>query len=362
MRPAVRLLVLRRRYVGDIVLLESSFRLLRRHWPAARIVASVDPAYRELPKLHPAIDATLPMPVRSHEWPGFLWRLRREKFTHVLDFDNRPRTALIALLSGASLRATLRHGAEPRFRHCYTHRLVVEGKYLDNHHITDFYHRLLRVVGIAIKDDPGFLVPLAHEVAQIEQLPEIAALPAGRPRLLVHPGSRSPHRIWPAESFAKVCDAVQSEGLASVLFVAGPAEQTVVDGITKRMTTPAHVLKRPLTLTQLAALFVSVDRLLCHDSGPMHLAASVGTPVIALYGSQPIVNWRPMGEGHILLQAPLPCQSCVSPDFCQTNDTYFNHCVRKISPEIVVNAIRTSLNLTAPHPNRSAKVDDLRPS
>ena len=94
-----RILVLRRRYVGDIVLLESVFRLLRRHWPAAKITACVDPAYRDLPKLHPAIDATLTMPVRLRDWPGFLWKLRREKFTHVLDFDNRPRTALIALFT-----------------------------------------------------------------------------------------------------------------------------------------------------------------------------------------------------------------------------------------------------------------------
>jgi ADP-heptose:LPS heptosyltransferase len=347
MTPAVRILVLRRRYVGDIVLLESVFRLLRRHWPAAHIVASVDPAYRDLPKLHPAIDATLPMPVRPRDWFRFLWRLRREKFTHVLDFDNRPRTALIALLSGAKLRATLRHGYAPRFPRCYNHRLTVEGEYLDDHHITDFYHRLLRSIGIPIKEEPGHLVPLPHELSQIEQLPEIAALPADRPRLLVHPGSRSPHRIWPAESFAAVCDAIQSEGRASVIFVAGPAEQPVVDAITAKMTTPAVVLKNAFTLTQLAALFASVDRLLCHDSGPMHLAASVGTPVVALYGSQKIANWKPVGEDNILLQTALPCRDCVSPDFCKPNDTYFNHCVRKITPDAVLAALRSRLPAAA---------------
>ncbi|ATC62896.1 hypothetical protein CMV30_02350 [Nibricoccus aquaticus] len=338
-----RILVLRRRYVGDIVLLESVFRLLRRHWPAAHIVASVDPAYRDLPKLHPAIDATLPMPVRFRDWPGFLWRLRRGKFTHILDFDNRPRTAMIALLSGASLRATLRHGAEPRFARCYNHRLVVETNYFDDHHITDFYHRLLRSVGIAIKQEPGHLIPLPHEITQIEQLPAIAALPTDRPRLLVHPGSRSPHRIWPAASFATVCDAIQSEGRASVIFVAGPAEQPVVEAITAKMTTPATVLKNAFTLTQLAALFASVDRLLCHDSGPMHLATSVGTPVVALYGSQKITNWKPVGDDNLLLQTPLPCRDCVSPGFCKPDDSYTNHCVQKITPEAVLSALRTRL-------------------
>jgi ADP-heptose:LPS heptosyltransferase len=341
-----RILVLRRRYVGDIVLLESVFRLLRRHWPAARVVAGVDPAYRDLPKLFPAIDATLPLPVKLRHWPAFLWRLRREKFTHILDFDNRPRTALIALLSGAGLRATLRHGQPVRMPACYNHRLIVEAAYLENHHIVDFYHRLLRSLGIVIKDEPGLLVPLAHELTQIEQLPEIAALPDDRPRLLVHPGSRSPHRIWPAESFATVCDPIQSENRASVIFVAGPAEQSIVDAITAKMTTTPTVLKRSFSLTQLAALFASVDRLLCHDSGPMHLAAAVGTPVVALYGSQKIANWSPMGEANLFLQTPLPCRDCVSPGFCQPGDSYHTHCVRKITPEAVLAALRS--RLTAP--------------
>jgi ADP-heptose:LPS heptosyltransferase len=343
MKPALNILVIRQRYVGDIVLLESTFRLLRRHWPAARIVACVDPAYRELPKLHPAIDCALPLPDRWHEWPSFLLKLRQERFTHVLDFDNRARSALITALSGAALRATLRHGEQPHLSFCYTHRRLVESDYFATRHITDFYHCLLRSLGIVIKHEPGFLVPLPHEVAQIEQLPAIAALPPDRPRLLVHPGSRSPHRIWPAESFAAVCDAAQSQGLASVLFVSGPAEQSVVEAITAKMTTPAVVLKQRFSLTQLAALFASVDRLLCHDSGPMHLAAAVGTPVIALYGSQQISIWRPLGEGHVLLQTPLPCQHCASPAFCKPDDSYHNHCVRKITPDSVLAALHSSL-------------------
>jgi len=338
-----RILVIRRRYVGDIVLLESVFRMLRRHWPNARIIGAVDPAYTSLLKLHPAVDGALALPVESSHWPGFLLRLRREKFTHVFDFDNRPRTAIAALLSGAAMRATLRHGHKPRLSFCYTHRHIVEPEYLDNRHITDFYHRLLRSVGIVIKDEPGYLVPLAHEVTRLQELPEIAALPPDVPRLLVHPGSRSAYRIWPAEAFATVCDAIQNENRARVILVAGPAEQAVVDAIVSHMKTPAVVMKKPLSLTELAALFSLVDRVLCHDSGPMHLAASVGTPVVALYGSQNIANWRPVGPDHITLQPPLPCENCVSPGVCQKDDPYFNHCVRNITPERVLNALRAVL-------------------
>ncbi len=335
-----RILVIRRRYIGDIVLLESVFRMLRRHWPAAHIVAAVDPAYTTLLKLHPDVDDSLALPVKPAHWPGLLLRLRREKFTHVLDFDNRPRTALVTLFSGASLRATLRHGQKPRLGFCYTHRHIVEPDYLDNRHITDYYHRLLRSVGIVIKDEPGYLVPLPHEVARLEQLPEIAALPPDTPRLLVHPGSRSPYRIWPAKNFAAVCDVIQRENLARVIFSAGPGQHALVEEIVSHMQTPATVIEKSLTLTELAALFSVMDRVLCHDSGPMHLAAAVGTPVVALYGSQNIANWRPLGPDHITLQPPLPCEHCVSPGICQKNDPYFNHCVRNITPDRVINALR----------------------
>jgi ADP-heptose:LPS heptosyltransferase len=329
--------------VGDIVLLAGVFQRLRRYWPEARIAACVDPAYRELMKLHPAIDATLVMPVRVADWPRFLFQLRRERFTHVLDFDNRPRTALITALSGAGMRATLRDGQPPRLGWCYHHRLAVEPGFVAAHHITEFYHQLPRSLGVAVASEPARLVALAHELAAVEKLSTLAALPAGVPRLLVHPGSRSPFRIWSAEAFAAVCDRIQRAGLARVIFVAGPAEQDVVAGITAKMTTPAVALDHAFSLTELAALFARVDLLLCHDSGPMHLAAAVGTRVVALYGSQNITNWHPLGDGHATLQPPLPCRDCVSPGVCRPDEPYFNHCVRKIPVDEVFAALAARL-------------------
>lgn len=350
MRPAVRLLVIRRRYVGDIVLLESVFRNLRAHWPESRIVVAIDPAYRALPALHPAINGTLLLPTHLWEWPPFLFRMRREKFTHVLDFDNRPRSALITFLSGAHLRATLRHGQPPRLGKLYTHRCLVEGEYLVDHHITDFYHRLLREIGVAVSEDKGLLSPSVADLEYVRGLPELAFLPRDRPRLLVHPGSRSAFRVWPALSFAAVCDALQTEHNVSVVLVASPAERKIVDAIRVYMRTPVTTVQRPLTLSRLAALFSTFDLVLCHDSGPMHLAASVGTRVVALFGSQNKANWHPLGPGHITLQPPLPCVNCVSPGVCNPNDAYFNHCVRNITVPEVIAAVRTQLQTLAAAP------------
>ena len=72
----------------------------------------------------------------------------------------------------------------------------------------------------------------------------------------------------------------------------------------------------------------------------MHVAAAVGTRVVALYGSQNAVLFRPPGEGHTLLQPPLPCRDCVAPDRCVPLDSYRNYCVRRITADEVFSAVR----------------------
>ncbi|HXA14798.1 MAG TPA: glycosyltransferase family 9 protein [Opitutaceae bacterium] len=342
-----RILVIRRRYLGDVVLLGSVFRSLRRHWPQAHLTVLVERAYAGVLAMNPDVDAVLTMPRGAFGWLGLVRALRRENFTLVLDFDNRRKTAFITRLSGAPCRVALHHGPHvclPRF---YTRHEIVEADFLVNRHITDYYHRMLRAIDVPLVSEPFSLTPREIDLDFIRRLPEFASLPPGRPRLLVHPGSRSAYRVWPAEAFAEVCDRLQTEGTASVLLVAGPAEQKIVNAIRQHMRTPVACLQHPLEVPQLAALFASVDLLLCHDSGPMHLAAAMGTRVVALYGSQNLANWRPIGPRHTVLQPPLPCVNCVSPGLCQPDEPYFNHCVRNITVPDVLVALRAQLHTAA---------------
>jgi len=78
----------------------------------------------------------------------------------------------------------------------------------------------------------------------------------------------------------------------------------------------------------------------------MHVAAAVGTKVVALYGSQNAVLFQPTGDGHILLQPPLPCTTCVAPDRCIKEDSYHNFCVQNISLETVFEAVKKQLAKT----------------
>jgi ADP-heptose:LPS heptosyltransferase len=333
---APHILIIRRRYLGDIVLLGSLLRNLKLHWPAARLAVLCEPAYAPILELNPDANERWHFPQSAAAWPGFLWRVRRAGFTQVIDLDNRDKTAVITRATGAPVRLTQRHGEEIHFPSFYTHHEVLPPEFLAQRHITDLYLHPLEKLGVPIVTRECRLVPRADELARARTL-------LGGARLLLHPGSRSAWRVWPPENFARVIDTIQREHGITTAILAGPGEQQTVDAIFQHLRSPAIRIAKKLSVTELAALFAAAPALLCHDSGPMHIAAAVGTRVIALFGSQPMNIWMPVGERHITLQPPLPCVNCVSPGQCTPDDSYHNHCVRNITPDRVLAAVRSSL-------------------
>jgi len=145
------------------------------------------------------------------------------------------------------------------------------------------------------------------------------------------------------DRFAAVCDRVQDELGAQVVLAAGPGERRLLSEIRSLARTHVLSLDEPPSLTRFAALARACSAVLCHDSGPMHVAAAVDTPVVALYGSQNPVLFRPHGEGHVQLVPPLPCSPCVAPASCVPGDSYRMYCVRRLSVEQVFAAVRATL-------------------
>lgn len=345
-RTKPQILIIRRRYLGDLILLGAIIKNLRLHWPSAHIAVLTEQAYAGVLEMNDDVDEILPFPNSLGGWWNLIQRLWQQKITAVFDFDNRDKTALIAWLSRATRRYALHHGEAVHLGWMYTDHEVVKHS-LTGFHLIDFHERLLTRAGIPLAGRDISLKPRGVDLDFVRRLPEFAVLPPDRPRLLVHPGSRSACRIWPAKNFAAVLDAIQTSGLASVTLVAGPAEQHLTDEIQRLMATPTKCLQQNFSLPQFGALLATFDLLLCHDSGPMHLAAAVGTPVVALYGSQDKTLFAPLGTDHICLSPPLPCTHCALPDACKPGDSYNTYCVRNILAADVLNAIRQQLPVAA---------------
>lgn len=365
------LLVIRRRYLGDIVLLGSVLRNLRLHWPGARIAVLTEPAYTDILALNPDVDAALALPKHLTSWPGFIRTLRRAHFTHVLDFDNTEKTALVTRLTGAAVRATFdRELIKFRSPRWYTHVAKVTNDFYDAHHITETYLALLPAIGVPVVSREVRLVPRPKDLdstavwaGNIPKVytpkplasPESGApspisqlrSPISAPKVLLHPGSRSPYRLWPAERFAAVCDRLQSELNAQVFVVAGPGESALVAEIRRLAKFHLVALEQRFTVGQFAALTAQFDLFLCHDSGPMHIAAAVGTPLVALFGSQNATIWRPIGARATVLQPPMPCicRGAANPTPCESGNSYRSYCVRKLGEDQVFTAIANQLSL-----------------
>jgi ADP-heptose:LPS heptosyltransferase len=316
------------------VLLGVLTRNLRLHWPGAEISVLADPAYADVLGLNPDVNRIWPAPARS--WLALAWRLRRERFTHVFNLDNTERTAVVTRLTGAPFRLGLHHGAIPlKLRSFYSHAVCDPAERHESRPITEYYLEALPPAGIPAASREVRLEPREADLSWIRRY-----VGAAGPVLLVHPGSRSPWRVWPLERFAAVCDRAQDELGAAVVLAGGPGDADKIAGIKSAARSHLFSFSEPLSAPRFAALARLSAVMLGHDSGPMHVAAAVGTPVVALFGSQNSVLFRPAGDGHILVQPPLPCVECVAPERCARADSYHNLCVRRNGVEEVFAAVR----------------------
>jgi ADP-heptose:LPS heptosyltransferase len=265
--------------------------------------------------------------------------VRAARFTHVIDLDNTEGTAVLARISAAPTRVVLRHGTlAVKLPGAYTHPVHDPAERHETHTISEYYLHALEPLGVPVATREITLKPRDSDLVELRRF-----VGASARVLLVHPGSRSPMRVWPAERFAQVIDHVQDELDAQVILAGGPSDQPIVDAIRQRVRTHLLALPATTTISRFAALARLSHAVLCHDSGPMHVAAAVGTPVVALYGSQNAALFHPEGPRHTVLQPHLPCATCVTPRECDPMDSYRNRCVQNITVERVMEAVRAIL-------------------
>ncbi|MEW6158358.1 MAG: glycosyltransferase family 9 protein [Verrucomicrobiota bacterium] len=359
--PQKTILVVRRRYVGDLILTKPVFANLRRHWPGAWITAVVDEGFRELAAWHSDVNEVLEIPRQKKSewfwvywmrWMRFLRTLRLRPFDLAFDLTQNTRSALVTLLSGAPRRVSYWIEQERGWHHrCYHDCVFWSWQDHADFHMVDLLLKPLEKEGIPIVTrDISVEVPAAMSERVRQKLSDLCADNQST-TVLIHPGARTRPKLWPVENFAAVADRIQSELGAQVLFTSGRSEMQVVWAIVSRMKMKPAVYPAPESFSELAVLLKEADVFLGHDSGPMHIAAAVGTPVVALFGAQDPHLWGPWGENHIALRASLPCQPCLAPQLCRPPAPANVYCVRQTRIDEVLDAIATQLaRLETPTP------------
>ena len=169
-----------------------------------------------------------------------------------------------------------------------------------------------------------------------------AGLGPDQPLVVVHPVSRWLFKAWSGAECAEAIDGlVRSQGVA-VALTSGPgsAEVEAAGRILAAVTAPVINLVGRTSLEELAALLGRAALFIGVDSAPMHMAAALGVPVVALFGPSGEFSWGPWGDGHVVLSSPFLCRPC-GRDGCLGSKR--SDCLEAISAEVVVQAAESLL-------------------
>jgi len=316
-----RVLVIKLRHHGDVLLASPVFSVLKRAAPLAEIDALI---YKETAPMlagHPAISAlhTIDRSLKQRgiaaqargEW-ALLRTLRSRRYDLVVHLTEHPRGAWLRHLCGARHAvARERDDAGWWWRASFTHHYLVPRATL--RHTVETNLDALRRIGMWPGDDDKalVLVPGAEALARAAALLEAHGL-ARRGFILVHPGSRWLFKCWPAATTAALLGRLAAGGWPLVLTGApDPSELALVTAI--RAATRAKVvdLSAQLSLAELAALIGAARLFIGVDSAPMHMAAAMGTPVVALFGPSGEAEWGPWHVPHrVVASTAHPCRPC----------------------------------------------------
>ena len=161
-----------------------------------------------------------------------------------------------------------------------------------------------------------------------------------KPYVVVHPTSRWMFKTWRLDGYARVIDHLQEACGLNVMVTGGPEEkeQAAVQAILSQCRTRPLDLSGRLTLKQLGCLIGGARLFFGVDSAPMHMAAAVGTPVLALFGPSGDIMWGPWGKGHRVIKKNWPCRPC-GRDGCEGSKV--SRCLEEITDEEAISAIET---------------------
>ncbi len=324
----MKILIIRRDNIGDLICTTPLFEAIRRHYPSAYIAALVNsynaPAIQGNPYLDAIFAYTKGKHVEGESVVGAYWRrvrlmwlLRRERFDYVLLPSNgfAPRALKLARF--------IRPGSIVGFSAGATRGLDVpiphgEGALM---HETEDIFRLLAPLGIGAPIPPLTVVPDSAVVARLRAgLPE-ALVASNGPLVALHISARKEKQRWSVERFAALAGLLHTRHAARFLVFWSPGDENnqfhpgddaKVDRLMAALASYPAAAIRTETLTELMAGISLCDAAILSDGGAMHVAAGLGKPIVCFFGNSSASRWHPWGVPHVVLQKP----SAIVNDIC----------------------------------------------
>ena len=339
----MNILIVKLSAIGDVIHTLPSLAALRRLYPDAHITWVVEEAAADLVKNHPYLDVVLIS--RRKSWSkdiqegkilkplfdvcSLIKELRRRRYDLVIDFHGLFKSSIIVFLSKGKRK--LGYDSLQELSGLFLNEKISEDM---NKHAVDRYLDFPRYLGAKI-ENVEFILPQNNNAEEKVRLLMSKYKLDDKKFIAINPVAYWKTKLWDNEKFAGLADLIKEKLNLKVVFTG--SEKESIEGITSRMTTEGINLGAKTSLLDLIYLYKKARMVITTDSGPMHLAAAVGTPVIALFGPTDPARTGPYGKEHVIITAGLPCSPCFLKK-CSTRK-----CMRDISPDEVLTAIEEKL-------------------
>lgn len=344
----MRILIIKLSSLGDVIHTLPALSALRRGYPRAHITWLVEPEAAELLVDHPALDRVLVLPKSKwrrdaasiRQWPAlgrdlsrFVHDLRSCHYDVVLDFQGLLKSGALLRLARGKRKVGFAPGKE-RGDLFLNEKIPYPSERL---HAVKRYLLLTQYLDCP-EGKPQFVLTIRQTHRdRVAALRARHDLTPERALVVLHPGTRWESKLWKEENWAALGDRLQQDHQAQVVFTGSADDRALVERIRARMNTPGVTMVGELGLKELAFLQTQAEVVVTPDSGPMHLAAAVGTPVVALFGPTDPVLTGPFGNAQTVITKSLRCRPCLKRR-CTTNE-----CMHEISVQEVWEGIKASL-------------------
>jgi len=296
-----RILITRTDRIGDLVLTTPLFKALREKFPKAWIAAVVFLEHREIVQGNPFLDEVILYDKKGSErglWGQFLFsqKLRSKRFDVVVHAHGTNRMHLAAWFAGIPLRVGYARRAPWALTQVHPYNKK-EGKKQE----AEYLFELLEFLGVTPPEEIETFFPVTNRsVRSFESLRMFHKIPCDRPWIVLNPSASDVTKMWPAERFAGLVTRIQKDRPSVFLAIGTAQDRPLIERLIKNTPVPVFDLSGRLSLGHLGALLQRSDLLVSNDSGPVHIATAVGTPVVSIFGRYEAglgpERWRPLGK------------------------------------------------------------------
>jgi len=334
-----RILLIKPSSIGDVVHALPFLKVLRDHYPHDLIHWLVSSACRDVVEGNPLLDnivvyeRTPKTKARGASFVRLLRTLRAAHYTISIDLQGLLRSAAFTVAAGAPVRVGFKNAREGA---PLSYNRAVPVPSLDMHAV-DRYLLVAESLGISIPASWRVEFPLfVRDEARrsLDGILERSGAEYAECLLVIAPAARWESKTWPAKHFAASANALSRKHGLQVIVTGSPAEVACAQKVASLMDTKPVVLAGKISLAQMIALVSRARLLLTNDSGPMHIADALGTPLVAVFGPTNPVRTGPYRQRTHVVRADVACAPCYR-KVCAKAE-----CMREVTPEMVMQKAR----------------------